>query len=42
MNADGSHMQQISFNTNHDFGPSLLANGQIVFTRWENENGADQ
>jgi hypothetical protein len=42
MNADGSRMQQISFNTNHDFGPSLLANGQIVFTRWENENGADQ
>jgi hypothetical protein len=42
MNSDGSNMQQISFNTNHDFGPSLLANGQIVFSRWEVVNGTDQ
>ncbi len=31
MNADGTDMHQISFNTNHDFAPSLLANGHIVF-----------
>ena len=42
MNADGSNMQQISFNTNHDFGPTLLANGQIAFSRWEVVNGTDQ
>jgi hypothetical protein len=42
MNADGTGMHQISFNTNHDFGPSLLNNGQIVFSRWDPENGADQ
>jgi len=42
MNADGTNMQQISFNTNHDFGPALLANGQIVFSRWEVVNGTDQ
>jgi len=42
MNADGTGMQQISFNTNHDFDPSLLANGQIVFSRWEVVNGTDQ
>jgi hypothetical protein len=42
MNADGSGIHQISFNTNHDFGPSLLNNGQIVFSRWDPENGADQ
>ncbi len=42
MNADGTNMQQISFNTNHDFAPSLLANGQIVFSRWEVVNGTDQ
>jgi len=42
MNADGTNMQQISFNTNHDFDPSLLANGQIVFSRWEVVNGMDQ
>ena len=42
MNADGSDMHQISFNTNHDFAPSVLNNGQIVFSRWEVTNGADQ
>ena len=42
MNADGSGMHQISFNTNHDFAPSVLANGQIVFSRWEVTNGQDQ
>ena len=39
MNADGSGMHQISFNTNHDFGPSVLASGQIVFSRWDTEGG---
>jgi hypothetical protein len=42
MNADGSDMHQISFNTNHDFGPSVMANGQVVFSRWEVTNGQDQ
>jgi hypothetical protein len=36
MNADGSGMHQVSFNQNHDLDPSLLPNGQIVFTRWDN------
>ncbi len=39
MNADGTGMHQISFNTNHDFAPSVLSNGQIVFSRWETTNG---
>jgi Hydrazine synthase alpha subunit middle domain len=39
MNGDGTGMHQISFNTNHDFAPSVLANGQIVFSRWDTENG---
>jgi len=42
MNADGTGMHQISFNTNHDFAPSVLASGQIVFSRWEVTNGVDQ
>ncbi len=42
MNADGTEMHQISFNTNHDFAPSVMNNGQIVFSRWDPENGADQ
>src|ERR1700722_12983158 len=39
MNSDGSGMHQVSFNTNHDFAPSILANGQAVFSRWDTENG---
>jgi hypothetical protein len=39
MNADGSNIKQISFNTNHDFAPSVLSNGQIVFSRYESTNG---
>src|SRR5208282_5081376 len=42
MNADGTGMHQITFNTNHDFAPSVLNNGQILFSRWENTNGQDQ
>jgi hypothetical protein len=42
MNADGSQMHQISFNTNHDFAPSVLSNGQVVFSRWELTNGVNQ
>jgi hypothetical protein len=41
MNGDGTGMQQISFNTNHDFGPSVLNNGQVVFSRWDTENGGE-
>jgi hypothetical protein len=39
MNADGTGIHQISMNTNHDFAPSVLANGQIVFSRYESING---
>jgi hypothetical protein len=39
MNGDGTGMHQISFNTNHDFSPTVLASGQIAFSRWEPVNG---
>jgi hypothetical protein len=42
MNADGTGIHQISFNTNHDFAPSVLASGQIVFSRYESINGGGQ
>lgn len=42
MNGDGTDVHQISFNTNHDFAPSVLSNGQIVFSRYEVTNGTDQ
>ncbi len=42
MNADGSNIHQISFNTNHDFAPSVLRDGDIVFSRWEVVHGTSQ
>ena len=39
MDGDGTSLHQISFNTNHDFAPSVLSNGQVVFSRWESTNG---
>jgi Hydrazine synthase alpha subunit middle domain/WD40-like Beta Propeller Repeat len=39
MDGDGTSQHQISFNTNHDFAPSVLGNGQLVFSRWEAVNG---
>ena len=39
MNADGSGIKQISFNQSHDLDPSILSNGQIVFTRWDHAPG---
>jgi len=36
MNADGTGIRQISFNQSHDLDPGVLADGRIVFTRWDN------
>ncbi len=35
MNADGSNIDQISFNLSDDFDPFVLRNGQVAYTRWE-------
>ncbi len=35
MNADGSGMQQLCFDQDHDFHASILNNGQIIFNRWD-------
>jgi hypothetical protein len=40
MNSDGSDIHQISFNQSHDLDPSVLDNGQIVFTRWDHARGS--
>src|SRR5882757_288395 len=39
MNGDGTNQHQISFNTNHDFAPSVLNSGQVIFSRWDTSNG---
>jgi hypothetical protein len=40
MNADGSGIRQISFNQSHDMDPSVLDDGRVVFSRWENASGS--
>lgn len=35
MNPDGTAITQVSFNQSHDLDPSVLGNGQIVFSRWD-------
>jgi hypothetical protein len=39
MNDDGTNVSQISFNRSHDFSPSVLSSGKIVFSRWDNADG---
>lgn len=36
MNSDGSDIQQITFNQSHDLDPVVLANGKVLFSRWDN------
>ena len=36
INADGTGREQVTFNQSHDLDPSVLANGQVVFSRWDN------
>lgn len=35
MNADGSNIEQISFNNSDDFDPLVMRDGRILYTRWE-------
>ena len=35
MNSDGTLIEQVTFNQSHDLDPSLMANGQVVFSRWD-------
>jgi len=38
MNLDGTDIRQISFNQSHDLDPTVLQNGRILFSRWDNMN----
>jgi hypothetical protein len=35
MNADGSDLHQISFNQSHDLDPTVMADGEVLFSRWD-------
>ncbi|WP_444998098.1 HzsA-related protein [Aliikangiella sp. IMCC44359] len=36
MKDDGSEITQITFNQSHDMDPTVLDNGKVVFSRWDN------
>jgi hypothetical protein len=42
MNPDGSDIRQVSFNQSHDLDPAVLADGRVVFSRWDNAPGHDE
>jgi len=39
MNADGTAIEQLTFNLSHDFYPLVLQNGQILYSRWDAMGG---
>jgi hypothetical protein len=42
MNADGSQCHQISFNQSHDRNPTVLLNGEIMYSRWDHVGERNQ
>ncbi|MGX5201394.1 HzsA-related protein [Aliikangiella sp. IMCC44632] len=36
MSETGENIKQITFNQSHDMHPSVLTNGKVVFSRWDN------
>src|SRR5579862_4412350 len=40
MNPDGTGLHQISFNQSHDRDATVLANGRVLWSRWDNMPGA--
>jgi len=36
MDADGSNITQVSFNQSHDLDPTVMLDGRIVYSRWDN------
>lgn len=36
MDADGSNIEQITYNQSHDLQPTVLPDGRILFNRWDN------
>jgi hypothetical protein len=36
MSSDGSDIEQITFNQSHDLDPTVLGDGRILFSRWDN------
>jgi hypothetical protein len=41
MSSDGTNIKQISYNQSHDLDPTVLSNGKILFSRWDNAANND-
>jgi hypothetical protein len=41
MDADGGNITQVSYNQSHDLFPTVLDNGQVAFSRWDNAGDND-
>lgn len=41
MDEDGGNIKQLSFNQSHDLDPTVLQNGSVVFSRWDNSGGQE-
>lgn len=39
MNANGTDIKQLSFNQSHDFDPTVLTDGRVLFSRWDHAPG---
>ncbi len=35
MNTDGTGIEQVTFNQSHDIDPAVLADGRVVYSRWD-------
>lgn len=42
MDANGQNCQQISYNQSHDRNPTVLQNGDIMYSRWDHVGGRNQ
>ncbi|HYA38145.1 MAG TPA: hypothetical protein VEI74_07770, partial [Candidatus Methylomirabilis sp.] len=42
MNADGTGIEQISFNQSHDRNPTVLMDGRILYSRWDHVGDRNQ
>jgi Hydrazine synthase alpha subunit middle domain/WD40-like Beta Propeller Repeat len=38
MKADGTDIHQVSFNQSHDLSPSVMADGRLLWSRWEGDS----
>ena len=42
MNADGTDIQQLTYNRSNDLDPVVLRDGTVLFSRWDNAGNNDQ